>query len=106
MNLDKQITIERRAHTQGEAGQVRETWREVEQVWASIRPLSGREYYASSGPRAEVTHEILMRFGADVLPKDRILYEGRVFEVMSNINVGERNRYLKITSHENADLPK
>jgi SPP1 family predicted phage head-tail adaptor len=104
MQLNKQVTVQRRAHTQDAAGQVRETWRDLSDVWASIRPLGGREFYAASGQRAEITHEIVMRYGVDILPQDRIEADGRIFEVITPINVGERDRYLRVTSKERADV--
>lgn len=101
MQLDKLVKIERRAHTQDAAGQVRDTWQLVAEVWASIRPLAGSDYYSASGARAEVTHEIILRYGPSLLPKDRISYQGRHFEVLSPMNMSERNRYLRVRSKEN-----
>ena len=102
MQLNHMISIERRAQQQDAAGQVRETWQRVADVWASVRPIGGREFYAASGQRAEISHEIILRHGADIQPQDRILYDGREFDVRVVLNLNEQNRYLKIMSVENA----
>jgi SPP1 family predicted phage head-tail adaptor len=104
VNLDKLVSIERRGHLQDSAGQTRETWQHQAQVWASIRPVAGREYYAQSGERAEVSHEIIVRHGVELEAKDRIVFDGRVFDIVSAFNLEERNRYIKAMSKENANL--
>jgi SPP1 family predicted phage head-tail adaptor len=103
MNLDKLIRIERRGQAQDTAGEVKDTWLDSGDAWASIRPVSGREYFNASGKRAEVSHEIILRYGATVAPRDRILYRKRIFDVVSVFNVDERDRYLKLMSIEHAD---
>ena len=105
MNLDKIVFIERRGEAQDAAGQRLETWRRMADAeqWASIRPLSGREPTAASGPRSEITHEIILRYGATVAPRDRLSFGGRKFDIKSVINTGEQNRYLKLSSVENVD---
>lgn len=104
MQLDKIISILRRAETQDAAGQVRATWRPVAEVWASVRPLNGREFFAASGERAEITHEIIVRYGVDVRSKDRLEFDGRTFDVIAPVNIDERNRFYKLMGRENAGL--
>lgn len=104
MNLNKLVHIQRRGHLQDTTGQTRETWQDQAEVWASIRPVSGREYYAASGERGEVTHEILLRFGVTLAPKDRITFDGRVFDIVSVFNLNERDRYLKAMGKEDANI--
>jgi len=103
VNLDKLITIEKRGEAQDSTGQPKETWTRQAPVWASIRPVSGREYYNASGPRAEITHEIVLRHNPKIAPRDRIVFEGRIFDVISPLNVSEQNRYTKLMSIEHAD---
>lgn len=102
MNLNKLVKLQRRAETQDEAGQVRETWHTIAEVWASVRPIVGREYFAASGERAEITHEIMIRYGVDVRSKDRLEFDGRHFDVIAPMNLDENNRYYKLMGRENA----
>ena len=104
MNLNKLVKIRRRTTTQDAAGQVRETWQTIGEVWASLRPLSGREYYSASGERSEITHEIIIRYGLEVLSKDRLEVDGRAFDVVTPINIGEQNRYYKLIGKENGGV--
>lgn len=111
MQLNQRVKVQRRAKMQDAAGQVKDNWKTLAEVWASVRPLGSREYFAASGQRAEITHEIMLRFGVSLRPKDRILMQvdgdsgpiDRIFDVVAPMNVGERNRYLRAMSIEHAD---
>jgi SPP1 family predicted phage head-tail adaptor len=96
MNLDKKVSIERIGSAQDSTGQLVETWTETSTPWASIRPISGREYFNASGEKAEVTHEIVLRHGVTVAPRDRVVYSTRTFNIRSVLNLEERDRYLKL----------
>ena len=104
MNLNHSISVELRGQAQDDTGQRRETWQQGERVFASIRPLTGRELNSTSGRHAEVTHAIILRAGPRVAPRDRITYAGRVFDIVSVLNVEERGRYLKLMTTENVDI--
>lgn len=97
---DKLVSVQRQVSTRDAAGQVNDDWNEITQWWAAIKPISGREYFNASGERAEVTHEIGMRYGVDVRPRDRVVYGSRVFNVRSVLNIEERNRHLKLMCSE------
>ena len=103
MQLNHMIEIQRRGQARDTVGQLKETWKNAGRVWASIRPVSGREYMAASGERAEITHSIILRHGVTVAPRDRIKLGERIFDVVSVMNTGERNRYLKLMIVENAN---
>lgn len=103
--LDKIITLERRGNEQDATGQKRESWKAFGRAWARIRPVSSRAFFAASGERAEVTHEIVLRFslGQELKAGDRIIHKGRVFDVIAPFNIDERNRYLRAMSVEHAN---
>lgn len=103
MNLNKRLTIEQRDTIQDSVGQTIEAWQEVDTVWGSLRPIRGREFFSASGQRAEITHEVIIRHGATVAPRDRIVSGQRVFDVQSVINIDERRRYLKLMVIENGN---
>ena len=65
-------------------------------VWASISPLSGKEYHEAQMIRAETTYRIKMWYVDGVLPDMKISYNGREFEIISILNMGERNTELHI----------
>jgi SPP1 family predicted phage head-tail adaptor len=96
MRRDKLITLQRRGSAQDSVGQTVETWTDISQAWATIKPITGREYFNASGERAEVTHRVSIWWISGVAPRDRVLYRSRVFDIKSAINVDERNKDLEL----------
>lgn len=90
------VTIQRQATTQDALGQRDLTWTDVDDVWAKIAPVSGRDFFNASGEHAEITHKVLMRHGVDVIAGDRILFGSRIFDVRVPINMGERDRFVEL----------
>ena len=98
--LRRRITIERVTETQDTDGAVLETWSTYATVQASIEPISGREYFAAQSTQADVTHRIRIRYLSGIVPKMRVSYNSRIFDILSVINVGERNRELQLMCRE------
>ena len=73
-------------------------------VWASVEPLSGREFYERDQTLADVTHRITIRWDdvelASMTTKDRGEYDSRTFEFTSIRNIEERGRVGVIMAKE------
>jgi SPP1 family predicted phage head-tail adaptor len=98
--LRHRITIEQVTETQDADGSIVEIWSPFAVVQASIEPASGREYLAAQSIQADVTHRIILRFLTGIVPKMRVNYGSRIFDILSVINVGERNRELQLMCRE------
>jgi SPP1 family predicted phage head-tail adaptor len=98
--LRHSIAIERVTETQDTDGSVVETWSPYATVHASIEPMSGREYFAAQSTQADETHRISLRYLSGVTPKMRVNYASRIFDILSVINVNERNRELQLMCRE------
>ena len=94
------ITIEAPVETQGADGSISQAWETFAEVWASVDPLIGKEYFAQEREQATVSHKIRMRYLADITHKMRVTWGSRVFEIESVLNVGERNRELVLMCKE------
>jgi SPP1 family predicted phage head-tail adaptor len=101
--LRHRITIEQVTETQDIDGSVIETWTTFATAQASIEPVSGREYFAAQSTQAEVTHRIRLRYLSGVTPKMRVNYNSRIFDILSVININERNRELQLMCRESVD---
>jgi SPP1 family predicted phage head-tail adaptor len=98
--LRHRIAIERVTETRDTDGSVIETWSTYATVQASIDPISGREYFAAQSVQADLTHRIVMRYLSGIVPKMRVKYGSRIFDILSVINVSERNRELQLMCRE------
>lgn len=75
-------------------------WQDVVTVWASVEPLTGREYFYSHQIKAEVTHRVKIRYRTDITTKMRIKHRNRVLGIESIIDLKERCKMLEIFCKE------
>ena len=73
---------------------------EVKTVWAGIEPMRGREYQEAQRIRPELTYKVTTRYHKEVTPDMFIKYKDRYFNIISVINVRERNEMLEIICTE------
>ena len=94
-NLKHKITIQSYSETQNDFGEVVKGWTDFKTAYASITPLSAKEFF-KAGTNAEVSHKIELRYLIGVLPKMRIIYNGREFSIESVLNIREANKSLQL----------
>lgn len=98
--LRHRITFQKEIKTpDGHKGFVSQ-WQDVVTVWASIEPLSGREYFYSHQIKAEVTHRVKIRYREDITVKMRIKHRDRVLEIESILDLKEAHQTLEILCRE------
>lgn len=61
-------------------GDITADWVDLATVWASVEPLSVREFIQSSAGQSQLTARITMRH-RDVQASDRILFRDKVYNV-------------------------
>jgi len=49
--------------------------------WASIEPLSARDFIAAQANQSEITARIVIRYREGILPTMRILHRGKVYAI-------------------------
>ncbi|GAB4274628.1 phage head closure protein [Thermincola ferriacetica] len=76
-----------------------ENWFDVVTVWARIRDLSGREYFAAQQVQAEVSTEITIRYREGINTNMRVKYGSRIFGIQSIIP-DERKTELRLMCKE------
>jgi len=76
------------------------TWQTVCTVWASVEPLTGREYFYAHQTKAEVSHRIRIRYNEKVNTEMRIRHKDRYLEIESIIDLKEKREILEILAKE------
>mgnify|MGYP000940207827 CR=1 FL=1 len=94
--LDQRIVIERLVEGYDELGQPINTWLPIVTTWASVSPLTGREYLAAAALVSEVTARVRMRFRPGITSQDRIIHDGKVFSITSVADVHSSRRELHL----------
>jgi len=99
-HLRHRVRIERKVVTRNSYHEEIVTWRLVGEVWGSVEPLRGREFFESKQQQAEVDTRVRMRFRRGVLPTMRVCWDGHVYDVESVIRPFERNREMQLMCRE------
>ena len=77
-----------------------EEWSNSFTTWANINPISGKEYYQAETINSDLTHKIRLRYRKGITSDMRILYNERIFYIISVINEYERNSFLQLMCRE------
>jgi SPP1 family predicted phage head-tail adaptor len=87
-------------------GELPASWVPFASVRASVEPLQGREYTSASGDKAEATTRFRLRHLSGVTASMRVLFEGRVFQLVSPpIDPNMQHRELHLMTVETEEEP-
>lgn len=85
-DLNRRITIQQRSSTPDSYGQQSGAWTDVVTCWAGIEPLTGRELLAAQAVNTENTHQVKLRYRTGITAAMRVVYQGRLFNILSVID--------------------
>jgi SPP1 family predicted phage head-tail adaptor len=83
----------------GRGGRI-ETWQTINTVWAQILPKSAIQTFKYQTISAEMTHLVNISALIPVVETNRILFDSRIFEILTISNDEERNYDLNIECKE------
>lgn len=99
-DLPHRVELQRATGVRNEVGEEEQTWTTIAQLWAGVKPLSGRELWNAQQVQPDVTHEVSMRFYPGVTPKMRIKFRTRILNIVSAVNVDENDTELRLVCVE------
>ncbi len=99
-DLRHRIVIQNKIVSRDSMGAEVITWEGWMSAWASIQPLSGREYFQAQQMQSVVDHKITMRYQPGIQSEMRINWNNRNFDILSIINTEERNKELVLMVKE------
>lgn len=102
--LRHRVTIQRLTETRDDAGGLVPTWTDYAQVFASVEPLRGREFFAGQEKQSRVDTRIRIRYLADVTPKMRVEYGAHVYEIVNIIDPEMRHQEMQLMCYEVANV--
>lgn len=94
------IRIQRLSRVRNEFGEPEERWEDAAAVWASIQPVSGREFLAAMKAQAEVTHRVSIRYNPAVKASMRVLVGDRVLDILHILDAWEQHREMTLLCKE------
>lgn len=90
------VRLEERVEVADEAGGQSVNWVQVDEVWASIEPLSGREFLASQSPQSEVTNKVTIRYRDGVVAGMRIVHGDAVYGILYPMDIKGRHQLIQL----------
>jgi SPP1 family predicted phage head-tail adaptor len=107
-NLDRRVQFQRAVLVDGGLSMVAQWANHGGPVAAAKRDISDAERWRAGEVQATVTTRFTIRwsaFAADLTPADRLIHEGRTFDIAGIKEVPDgRRRFLEITAAARADL--
>jgi SPP1 family predicted phage head-tail adaptor len=98
--LKDRLTLQRFAANTDATWGTTPGWAGTDGFWADVEPLGGSERTDNAGVQTTISHRIRCRYRDDVTSKDRLLYRGRVLEIVSVIDADGARRELLIEARE------
>jgi len=96
--LREPVTFERVTNTTDDYGARVQAWATIADAptRAMVKPMSGRERWASERTEATANYRIVTRYNSDLTEKDRVLIRGRPCNIRFIANVDMDDRWLEI----------
>lgn len=75
-------------------------WTEYAEVYASIEPIQGREFFSAQQVNSIVDTRIRIRYLFGVKPNMKVLFDSRIYEIKAVIDVNERHKEMQLMCQE------
>jgi SPP1 family predicted phage head-tail adaptor len=102
--LRQRVTIQYKVVVKDTYGQETITWTELAEVWASVEPLTGREYMEGRQEAAEVSTRIRVRYRSGIEPEMRVVcptsYGSVTYNVLAVLHQETRKREIQLMCRE------
>lgn len=98
--LRDRLTLQSVVTTQDAYGAYTETWEDVAKVWGRNVVRWGKESEYAHQTEAVQRYEFEIRYRDDITPKDRIVWNDRIFDILAVRNVDGRRQYLQLITEE------
>lgn len=97
--MRSKLTFEHAGGTTDTNGQPLDTpWTPYYTCWGFVQPQAAEETIASNQRIAMLKVNISIRYYGQILPTDRVLYEGKYLQITSIVDVDSRKREMTITA--------
>lgn len=105
-SLDRRLRIERATVTRDAVNAEVQSWAELATVWASYEPVRDGERFRAGETAAGLSARFVIRHSstvADVNPKDRVVFDGAVLQIVAVKEHGGRRVGIEISCVGRAD---
>jgi len=93
------VEVQEATASRNSFGETIKTWETTSCPWASVMPLQGRELEIAKQINSQIDHAVVIRF-QEIATTNRLIFKGRTLEILSILNVEERDHELHIFCRE------
>ena len=100
--LDRKLTFIKEVHTTGDSNEDIISWTQVTPnptVFCRRKELPGREISVGDQLKYVQRTEFIVVYRGDINEKNRVVFEGRVYEIISVVETAQRKSYLQIMAN-------
>jgi SPP1 family predicted phage head-tail adaptor len=98
--LRDRLVLEQAVRTDDGGGGATLTWETVAEIWGSVRPVSGEERLSADQLAGRLTHRVLIRYRAGVVPAMRLRFGARLLEIVGVLATPRRERLLLLCQEQ------
>lgn len=91
--LNERITIQQHSEGRNALGETVMSWSNFADRWASVEGTTARESLAFGQQAIDITHKVKLRYLPGLTNKMRILWRGRVLEIISVLEHASRSEH-------------
>jgi SPP1 family predicted phage head-tail adaptor len=91
----RRVRIERKVATRDEIGGEDISYSPRTELYADVRPVSGREPFLAQQFQVGEAYEFRVRYRTDIEPTDRVVWKQEIYDITAVLEIG-RNRGLRI----------
>jgi SPP1 family predicted phage head-tail adaptor len=103
--LDQQITIQRETRTSdGMGGDTVALTSVATDLWAHVRPRSGKEIGVHDRVEAPAMYLFVIRYRGDIKNDDRIVWNGQTYNIRAVLTAGGRTNFLEINAERSVTM--
>ena len=99
--MNKRVELQSRDETTvNDLNEVTGSWSTQTTVWASIKPMNGKELFRAEQVKSSARTKITIRYYSSIDETWRVKYGTRIYDIEWIDNIDERNRVMEIFATE------
>lgn len=89
--LNQRITIEQKSVTRAGNGEEVVSWIPLDTVWAEVKQLRGREFFAAAQMQGAMDHQVFIRYRTDITRDMRLMWGSQPLDIVGIAEIGNRD---------------
>lgn len=98
--LKRRVEIVQRCNNKDEFGEVETGFETIKTVYAEVKPVTGKSFFAAQQVNSEITHQVLIRYTSGISPSMCVRFKNRMFEILYVMNYNEANESILLMCKE------